>query len=145
MAEQFANAAYRHLKDSKVLLENQRWDGCAYLAGYVIECSLKALISSPSTPPGIELKELGHNLSALQACLDRMAASRQPAWKRHAPSSLLGALRSKLDTMQPPWEPAMRYASDNTAWRTEALGFWNLAHRCFGAFAKDLVTREVTP
>ncbi|MGC4065693.1 MAG: hypothetical protein QM784_13805 [Polyangiaceae bacterium] len=144
MAEHFANAAARHLQDSKLLLDKSRWDGSAYLAGYVIECSLKALISTPSSPPGVDLKELGHSLSLLQQRLDQMAASRKPGWKRNVPREFLSNLRSSLNSMPLPWEPAMRYAPDCGRWCQEAGRFWCLANRCFSACAKKLVTSEVT-
>ncbi len=108
MAEHYANAACRHALDSKILLEASRWHGCAYMAGYAIECSLKACIANPSVPPGIDLCTIGHDLSRLQRELDILASSRQAAWKRHVSSQLLTSLRTKLTSMQPMWEPAMR-------------------------------------
>ena len=38
------DAAGKHLLDALTLKENGRFDGAAYLSGYVIECSLKTLI-----------------------------------------------------------------------------------------------------
>lgn len=35
------DAAGKHLLDALTLKENGRFDGAAYLSGYVIECSLK--------------------------------------------------------------------------------------------------------
>lgn len=144
MAENYANAACRHLTDSKILLDASSWDGSAYLAGYVIECSLKAIIATPSAPPEIDLPKIGHDLAQLGRVLDQMASSRKPAWKRHVSSQLLSALRTRLETMQPTWKPAMRYASADPAWKDQAAGFWGCANRCFSGFAQSLVT-EVKP
>lgn len=144
MAEHYANAACRHLSDSKILLDASSWDGSAYLAGYVIECSLKAIIANPAVPPGIELKELGHDLAQLRSELDKMASSRQAARKRNVSSQLLSFLRVRLETMQPMWKPAMRYASADPDWKDQAAVFWGCANRCFHGFAQALVT-EVKP
>lgn len=37
-------ASRRRREDAEVLLQSSRWSGTIYLAGYVIECSLKSLI-----------------------------------------------------------------------------------------------------
>lgn len=42
--EDHAEAAGKHLDDATLLWANDRWDGAAYLAGYVVECSLKSVI-----------------------------------------------------------------------------------------------------
>lgn len=142
MAEHYSNAAYRHLTDSKCLLDASCWDGSAYLAGYVIECSLKALISLPMVPPGIDLREMGHDLSLLTKQLDYMASSRQSQLKRHVSSGLLSYLRQQLNSQMPPWSPSMRYESRNPAWADQAASWWQTANRCFSAFAKNSVTES---
>ena len=50
--------------DSRALLEGNRLDNAIYLGGYVVECSLKALISLYLSPP--DTRRYGHSLSALQ-------------------------------------------------------------------------------
>ena len=35
----------QHLRDAQVLLEKKRWPGAYYLAGYSVECALKACIA----------------------------------------------------------------------------------------------------
>ncbi|WP_062306083.1 HEPN domain-containing protein [Alicyclobacillus sendaiensis] len=60
----YAQAATRHLRDSKLLFGNQRFDNAVYLAGYVAECSMKAMIEvfdRHSNP-----RQFGHNLRKLQ-------------------------------------------------------------------------------
>lgn len=140
MTEHFPNAACRHLVDSEHLLSVSRWDGSAYLAGYVIECSLKALIAHPTAPPGVDLQNIGHNLSALIQTLDQMASSRKPTWKRHVPALLLQTLRSKLGSQPLEWHPRMRYESTRPEWQLQAKDWWSLANRCFHGLAKNLVT-----
>ncbi|RMH27271.1 MAG: HEPN domain-containing protein [Planctomycetota bacterium] len=42
--EDHPEAAAKHLDDSLALLDQRRYDNAAYLAGYVIECTMKTLI-----------------------------------------------------------------------------------------------------
>lgn len=42
--DDYPDAALKHLEDTRVLLAGARYDGAAYLAGYVVECALKTLI-----------------------------------------------------------------------------------------------------
>ena len=42
--DDYPDAAAKHLDDSKALLAAQRFDGAGYLAGYVLECSLKTIL-----------------------------------------------------------------------------------------------------
>lgn len=44
MAENFPEAAWKHVTDSEALLNAKRYDGAGYLAGYAVECTLKTLI-----------------------------------------------------------------------------------------------------
>jgi HEPN domain-containing protein len=41
----FADLALTRLKEAKILLDNQSWDGAYYLCGYAVECGLKACIA----------------------------------------------------------------------------------------------------
>jgi hypothetical protein len=43
-------AAEKHLVDAKALLAAGRYDGAAYLSGYVIECALKTLLQVEGQP-----------------------------------------------------------------------------------------------
>jgi HEPN domain-containing protein len=40
----FQRLAKARIDDAKALLDNQRWDGAYYLAGYAVECGLKSCI-----------------------------------------------------------------------------------------------------
>ena len=42
--DDYPEAAVKHMQDSGALLAGGRYDGAAYLAGYVVECALKTLI-----------------------------------------------------------------------------------------------------
>ena len=66
--EDFPKAALKHLQDAQALLKSNRFDGAAYLAGYVVECALKAMIE-------VERKNVPHihDLSQLQSRLQALA------------------------------------------------------------------------
>lgn len=59
MKHSYASAASRHLEDANILLSAARWDNAAYLAGYVVECGVKAIIEIA----GIQLKKHLHQIS----------------------------------------------------------------------------------
>ncbi|HPD32187.1 MAG TPA: hypothetical protein PLL20_19510 [Phycisphaerae bacterium] len=44
MTEDYVSAAARHLRDADTLLVAKAWDNAAYLAGYIGECGVKAVI-----------------------------------------------------------------------------------------------------
>ncbi len=140
MTEHYPNAAYRHLADSKTLLDAKRWQGSAYLAGYVVECSLKAVIVSPTPPPDVDVRRIGHDLSALHLQLYRMASARKGPHRRQVSGELIGNLRSYFDAQTPAWNPSMRYEPTDASWQTKASAWWDMANRCFGGFARNLIT-----
>ena len=144
MSEHYPKAARRHLEDSKVLLDAQRWDGSAYLAGYVIECSLQALIVAPSAscPHGQSWPGDGHDLSSLAFRLGQMAASRRPGFKRNVSIQLLIAIKGAL-TGAPNWHPRMRYESSCSTTEVVAKRWWEIAKRAFGGLAKPFSTGGV--
>lgn len=69
MQESFSNAAGRHLRDAEILLENERFDNAAYLAGYVVECSFKILV---------ELYFKGELQSTIQEMLTELQSAAKP-------------------------------------------------------------------
>lgn len=144
MSEHYPNAARRHLDDSKVLLDAQRWEGSVYLAGYVIECSLKAMILAPlvSPPPGQSWPGDGHDLPSLASLLDRMAASRKSGFKRNISTQMVVAIKSAL-AGAPSWHPRMRYESSYFATEMVAKPWWGIAKRAFGGLAKSFNTGGV--
>jgi hypothetical protein len=59
--DDYPQAAMKHLEDAKSLLGANRVDGAAYLAGYVVECSLKSLVVVARGNP----RHFNHNLTGL--------------------------------------------------------------------------------
>ena len=142
MSEDYPNAAKRHLEDSKMLLEASRWDNSAYLAGYVIECSIKAVIAYPVRPDEQPWPGDGHDLSMLLFQLEQMAASRKVGHKRSVHSGLMSTLRTGISSNLA-WHPRMRYEPSGAVSDTQAKKWLNLAERSFSGLAKDLCTGVV--
>ena len=106
------DAALKHLIDAKILLEQRRADGAAYLSGYVIECALKSLWlhetgSSPGNSRPWGSGKNGHNLNHLAANVAALASVAGAKTARYfkaatgsVPSSAIAA-----------WKPEMRYQS----------------------------------
>lgn len=67
--EDYPDAAKKHLRDAKELFQRNRYDGAAYLSGYVAECSLKTMIQieSGSAPFIHKLSSLKGNALSLAA------------------------------------------------------------------------------
>src|SRR6266511_2976341 len=100
MPENYVSAAARHLDDAQVLLNSQRYDNAAYLAGYVAECALKVLLISPAPSP----KAIGHDLPLLTTDVLNMLWVFAPALKRYA----LPSQPEVLELINN-WNPEQRY------------------------------------
>ena len=62
MADNYPEAAKKHVFDSESLLSAKRYDGAGYLAGYAVECTLKTVINVETGKGGG-----GHDLNDLSA------------------------------------------------------------------------------
>jgi hypothetical protein len=135
--EDYPEAAGRHLGDASLLLGADRWAGAAYLAGYVVECSLKTLIvveGSASAPPGnanaagyADARELGHDLGGLSKEAVRLASLGGSKVARYVPASGTAA------GLEGGWKPKIRYAPDGKVtqgvartWMGEAAALYDL-------------------
>lgn len=104
-------AASKHLDDAQALLNSNRTDGAAYLAGYVVECSLKALILYDSgippsgSPPPWKKRRDGHNLNDLVAQASSLAAIAGARTARYLGPTIQGLAGAGIAS----WAPNMRY------------------------------------
>ncbi|MBI4562776.1 MAG: HEPN domain-containing protein [Candidatus Rokubacteria bacterium] len=114
-------AAQKHLNDASVLNGGGRADGASYLAGYVVECSLKALLQHETgiAPLWHDLKKLASRVSAVCA----VAGAKTARYLAPAVLSLpAGAIAA--------WDPEMRYRApsmtghDAAAWLREAQSIY---------------------
>jgi len=116
---QFQRAALQRFEDAETLLEQQRKTGAMYLAGYAVECMLKALLLS-QTPLTrlIDLVKpfhgrLAYNFDWLKLGLRRSGVN--------IPSEALRQLVT-INT----WSTDLRYSSGSKKWQ-EAHAFLKAA------------------
>ncbi|MCD6327601.1 HEPN domain-containing protein, partial [bacterium] len=100
MNDDFASATARHYCDSQLLLAEQRFDNAAYLAGYAVECGLKALIMHGGGQP----RAYSHELSTLGGKALDLAVLLSPAL-RHYHINIIGEMLRACDG----WKPELRY------------------------------------
>ena len=66
MADNYFDTAQVMQRDSRCLHDNQRWHNACYLAGYVVECGLKAIAEADGmTQQQLSRRPYGHNLTEL--------------------------------------------------------------------------------
>ncbi len=105
------DAAGKHLADAQVLCNGGRADGAAYLAGYVVECSLKSLLLAekglPTLGSSLPWKKgrEGHDLGRLQSDAATLVFSSSARTARYFGTAVQGLASSALAT----WVPEMRY------------------------------------
>ncbi|MBK9577028.1 MAG: HEPN domain-containing protein [Fibrobacterota bacterium] len=98
----YPKAAEKNLADAAVLLEKGRWDGAAYHAGFVVECTLNALLVANGGSTS-----LGHKLSQLETYIT--SSAKGPRARRLSPtqSQILGNARIQR------WNPTgIRYEAE---------------------------------
>lgn len=98
--DDYPAASSKHLADAQVLLAGARYDGAAYLAGYVVECALKTLIH----------RETGrahhsHDIAGLNSTLGTIAAQAGFRTQQMYASSMEILRDAGILT----WKPEMRY------------------------------------
>lgn len=81
MADNYPEAAWKHVTDSEALLAAKRYDGAGYLAGYAVECTLKTLIQV-ARPRRFRDHDL-NSLSSEVVQLLSLPAQRTASYVRH--------------------------------------------------------------
>ena len=104
--DDYPEAALKHLRDADALVRGRRFDGAAYLAGYVVECALKTLIQVESG----EARH-GHKLTKLLDVLDELAVH---AKTRTGRLYISAAASFKAADVRA-WTPEMRYRGPRDA------------------------------
>ena len=121
--DDYPEAARKHLQDAEVLLKGRRFDGAAYLSGYVVECALKTLIQVESGEA-----DHSHELAGLRDTMQVLAVRAKTRTGR-----LYGNVAALLETADVlDWRPGMRYrgpevaSSDADAWLRNAREAYDL-------------------
>jgi hypothetical protein len=106
MTEEFGEAALRHLTDSEMLADGERWGGAGHLIGFAAECAIKhrikTVLPKQDTPQG-------HFPDIIDI------AKRHLTGRHHV--TLLNVL--KLPNLMQGWMVSLRYASNEAVQRDE--------------------------
>jgi hypothetical protein len=119
------DAAGKHLNDAEVLLGADRFDGAAYHAGYVVECSLKSVILVAR-----EGAARIHDLSKLSDKATSLAAMPSGSAARYAPDIETG---HSLYDAENGWKSTLRYQSPGTVLPANAHAWVDEARRVYMA------------
>ena len=120
MADNYPEAARKHVLDSEALLSASRYDGAGYLAGYAVECTLKTLI-------WIEIGRGGggHDLNILSTRALRLAGL--PTQKTAA--YVKGPAVTSLLYGPAGWRETLRYEPEGTVTQAECEAWVSEARR----------------
>lgn len=122
MDEAYASAARRHYVDAKLLLGERRFDNAAYLAGYVVECSHKAVLDCCGGPAPASQ---GHELASLTGPALHLAVVLTPAASRYRVSH-----DADVQYAVHRWEPGWRYGASGMLAQSEAERLVRAAETC---------------
>jgi hypothetical protein len=132
--EDYPDAARKNFIDSKSLMNRRRYDGAAYLSGYVIECIFKTLMLVDGGVP-----RFIHDLNQLSTEAQRLfllPASRTSRYFSSFPLSTISYNNPPLG-----WNETLRYYKEGTIPRNTAASWFSEAGRlyrnCLGKLIKD--------
>jgi len=131
MIDNYTSAAARHYVDASLLLGSKRLDNAGYLAGYTVECSLKAIIIHGS---GRDPKTYGHELSTLGGPALDLALLLSPSWRRYRPKSIIDIIAVFGD-----WNPEWRYSTTGELSQKKANDLVATAEKAFKEILIPLV------
>ena len=122
MSDDFGSAVSRHYYDAELLLTGRRFDNAAYLAGYAVECGLKALILHGGGQP----KKYGHDLPTMASKALALAVLLSPAMRRYYIDVMDVMLRACKG-----WKPELRYSKTGDISHAKAKEFIQAARISF--------------
>jgi hypothetical protein len=136
--EDYPDAAGKHYTDARALMKKGRYDGAAYLAGYVVECILKTIIQVDrgNNDPIIKFR---HDLNKLSNEALHLAALPSSKTARYFSRGSL----TILQYADPPagWKETLRYRHEGTIPKTTAADWVAEAKRLYmlviGGLRKD--------
>ncbi len=130
MKESFAIAAARHWNDASLLFKESRFANSGYLAGYAVECSLKALVAWTHIRP----KSLSHNIEAISQDVLPLATILTPSLGRYGvPES------EEVDHVMAIWRPELRYADNAQPDEPTAQMWLHAAEQAYLAIVVKLI------
>jgi len=124
--EDFPSAAAKHLDSASTLFREGHHDNAAYLAGYVVECSLKTLIRIEHGHPW------GHDLHGLSRRAQELGALPGAATARYASRA------SVFDSIFDGWTEELRYQARGSIRSGQAAEWLEQAGRVYERIIVDL-------
>jgi len=119
--DDFPDAAAKLLDDARALFANGRYDGSGYFSGYVVECSLKALVMVEALCAAATLgraysdaRDYRHDITRLSAEATRLAALGTASTAKYV------GLLSNPSQLSGVWGPALRYSGPGRIGRQDA-------------------------
>lgn len=128
--EDYLSASIRHYNDSERLYDTGRLDNAAYLAGYVVECGLKAILQVY----GHSAKAYGHNITALHGPVLDLATLLSPGSSRYR-SDRIQNLGRDMAT----WKPEMRYCRTGMMAQADAKKIMKAATDVFDSVVVKII------
>jgi len=128
--EDFLSASVRHYNDSTHLYAKGRLDNAAYLAGYVVECGLKAVLQVY----GHGVRAYGHNIAALHGPALDLAMVLSPGSSRYR-SDRITSLGFDLAV----WKPEMRYHRTGVLAQADAERIMKAAREAFDSVVTEMI------
>ena len=136
--EDYPDAAVKHCDDARHLLNGNRVDGAAYLAGYAVECTLKTVIQVESGN-AVPVRAWVHRLNDLSTEALRLAALPSSKTARYFSNPAVTTLR--YDRPPAGWNECLRYYPVGTIQQVTARGWVEEAERLYieiiGELQKD--------
>ena len=126
----YGSAAARHWEDAISLTQANRFDNGAYLAGYVVECSLKSMIEISGTSP----KPFQHDLATLSGDALLLACLMAPGLRRY---NLPGS--PDFLAMSQDWTPEHRYCPSGQVPEATARLWLRVAEETYRAIVVNLI------
>jgi len=128
--DDFVSASVRHAMDSRHLLEAGRQDNADYLAGYAVECALKAVIDLGGGRP----QAYGHDLIALSGTALDLAVLLCPGLRRYRSDRI-----PAIDVAAATWNPSLRYSRTGSLTHAQANQLVDAAREAFEGLVIPLI------
>lgn len=131
MAEDYVSAAVRHATDAEHLFGSGRFDNAGYLAGYGVECSLKALVRLGGGPTP---QKLGHELQNLHGVALDLATLLSPGIRRYHVEG-----DPCVDFAVRHWRPSLRYERSGMLTAEDARRVVDAARICVKRVVQTMI------
>lgn len=140
--DDYPDAARKNLQDAEVLFQQKRYDGAAYLAGYVVECVLKTLICYEALKQhGGARPIITHNLSQLSTKVAGLITAGSPNITRYTSKiSHLFQPDGPIPYGNPPagWSETLRYRPENTIQQTTAKKWFDIGKEMYEKVVEEM-------